>query len=181
MEYLGTQTLPLAALERYPGNPRHGDLPAIRASVREFGGQYRGLVVRVAGPDGDLPRPVILAGNHTSMALAAEGFVGARADLVSCTDTEARMINLADNRLAERGGYDDGELLASLQELVAAGVDDFSATGWGDHDLVRLLNGGALPDEFPEFDEGAAGGVRPLMVTCPECSAVFDAKAVPFD
>jgi DNA modification methylase len=134
VEYLGTQTLPIAGLARWPGNPRRGDVEAIRASVRTFGGQYRSIVVRMA----DGSPPVIVAGNHTTMALEAEGFTGVRSDLIECTDGEARKINAADNRLAELGGYDDGELITQLTEIAADG-GDFEGTGWGEADLARML------------------------------------------
>ncbi|XES01005.1 hypothetical protein HEP87_61650 [Streptomyces sp. S1D4-11] len=66
--YLRTNTIPVDQLTPYPGNAKRGDVPAILRSLRK-NGQYRGLVVRQQ-PDGTL---VVLAGNHTRMALAEHG------------------------------------------------------------------------------------------------------------
>jgi site-specific DNA-methyltransferase (adenine-specific) len=144
--WTGTREEPLSSLQPFPGNARRGDVTAIRASIRRFG-QYRAVVVRDAG-DGGL---VVLAGNHTVAALAAEGHSAARCEVIVCSDDEARRINLADNRLAELGTYDDGDLAVLLQGLDG----DFAGTGWGQCDLDALLGGGGPggrgdPDEVPE-------------------------------
>jgi DNA modification methylase len=140
----GTRDIPIAHLTRYPGNPRRGNVPEIQASVRRLG-QYRSVVVRDTG--GEL---VILAGNHTTAALEAEGHETVRAEVITCDDDEARRINLADNRLAELGGYDDDALAAILAELEG----DFGGTGWAQDDLDELLasqpTGNTGPDDAPE-------------------------------
>lgn len=143
----GTRDIPIADLTRYPGNPRRGNVEQIRASVRRLG-QYRPIVVRDTGT-----QLVILAGNHTTQALEDEGAAAVRAEVIECSDDEARRINLADNRLAELGGYDDADLAALLQELDG----DFDGTGWDQDDLDALLdeppetNGD--PDDVPELPE----------------------------
>ncbi len=140
----GVREIPIADLTRYPGNPRRGDVTAIRTSVRRLG-QYRTIVVRDTG--GQL---VILAGNHTTEALAAEGHATVRCEVLTCDDADARRINLADNRLAELGGYDDDDLAAIL-----AGLDgDFEGTGWTQDDYDALLQAEPEtrtdPDDVPE-------------------------------
>jgi DNA methylase len=145
VRYLGTVDLPLAGLAQFPGNARRGDLGVIRASVARHG-QYRSIVVRQLG-DGS---HVIVAGNHTALALAAEGHETARADLIDCDEDEARRINLADNRSAELGGYDDQALAVLLSSLDG----DFGGTGWAAEDLAALLRGEPEsrtdPDDVPE-------------------------------
>jgi site-specific DNA-methyltransferase (adenine-specific) len=141
----GTRDIPIAHLTRYPGNPRRGNVPEIQASVRRLG-QYRSVVVRDTGE-----ALVILAGNHTTAALEAEGHETVRAEVITCDDDEARRINLADNRLAELGGYDDDALAAILAELEG----DFGGTGWDQDDLDELLGAGVDggktdPDDAPE-------------------------------
>lgn len=140
----GTRDVPIADLTRYPGNPRRGNVGEIRASVRRLG-QYRTIVVRDTGS-----ALVILAGNHTTDALAAEGHAAVRAEVVTCTDDEARRINLADNRLAELGGYDDDDLAALL-----TGLDgDFGGTGWDQSELDKLLaDFGPEDNDPPPLDE----------------------------
>jgi DNA modification methylase len=145
VRYLGTVDLPLAGLAQFPGNARRGDLQVIRASVARHG-QYRSIVVRQLG-DGS---HVIVAGNHTALALAAEGHQTARADLIDCDEDEARRINLADNRSAELGGYDDQALAVLLSSLDG----DFTGTGWAAEDLAALLRGEPEsrtdPDDVPD-------------------------------
>jgi DNA modification methylase len=145
VRYLGTVDLPLAGLAQFPGNARRGDLGVIRASVARHG-QYRSIVVRQLG-DGS---HVIVAGNHTALALAAEGHETARADLIDCDEDEARRINLADNRSAELGGYDDQALAVLLSSLDG----DFAGTGWAAEDLDALLRGEPEsrtdPDDVPD-------------------------------
>lgn len=99
--YRETRDVPTSALTRYPGNARRGNVEEIRASIRRHG-QYRSLVVRDTGEE-----YVILAGNHTFDAVQAEGHTSVRIELITCDDDEAARINLADNRLAELGDYDD--------------------------------------------------------------------------
>jgi ParB/Sulfiredoxin domain len=139
----GTRDIPIADLTRYPGNPRRGDVAQIRASVRRLG-QYRAVVVRDTGD-----ALVILAGNHTTAALEAEGRETVRAEVIECDDDEARRVNLADNRLAELGGYDDEDLAALLCELDG----DLDGTGWSPDDLDKLLTGPPDEGDAPTGDE----------------------------
>lgn len=164
--WVETRDIPLADLTPFPGNARRGDTEAIRASVRR-NGQYRALVVRDTG-DG----LVILAGNHTAQAIEAEGDATARCEILKCSDDEALRINLADNRLAELGGYDDDALADLLRGLDG----DLDGTGWSDSDVSRMLDM-ELPDGFATFDESVAddlsepdGGTTHI---CPACGHSF--------
>jgi hypothetical protein len=117
-------------------------------------GQYRSLVVRDTGS-----ALVVLAGNHTRDALDAEGHGTARCEVIQCSDDEARRINLADNRLAELGGYDDADLAALLEGLDG----DFDGTGWTLEDLDAL----GVPDFEPEDDSPRLDELEPKF--CPKC------------
>ena len=128
-QWVETRQIPLADLTRYPGNARKGDVEQIRASIRGQG-QYRSLIVRDTGK-----QLVILAGNHTRDALHAEGYREARCEVITCADDEARKINIADNRVAEYGSYDD----TALAELLAGLHGDFDGTGWDADDYDDLL------------------------------------------
>lgn len=134
--YLTTRDIPLDELTPFPGNAKRGDVEAIRASLRR-NGQYRSLVVREI-PSGPL---IVLAGNHTLQALANEGRTEARCEIVHCDDATARRINLADNRTAELGHYDD----AALTQLLDALDGDYDGTGWAEEDLQALL---ATPADY---------------------------------
>lgn len=144
--WVDTREIPLTELGQFPGNARRGDVGGIRASLRR-NGQYRSLVVRDTGS-----RLVILAGNHTSEALAAEGHTAARCEVVTCTDDEATRINLADNRLADLGDYDNPQLLSLLATL----EEDLDATGYTLDELDDLR---AALEEVPTMD-GQPSGAR---------------------
>ena len=146
--YTTTRDIPLDELAAFPGNAKRGDVEAIRASLRR-NGQYRSLVVREI-PNGPL---IVLAGNHTMQALAAEGHATARCEIVQCDDATARRINLADNRTAELGTYDDDALAA----LISALDGDYDGTGYTDEDIAGLLNDNEQlppvlgdPDDIPD-------------------------------
>ena len=151
MRYLGTTDLPLDSLVQFPGNARRGDLGAVRASVKRHG-QYRSIVVRQLD-DGH----VIVAGNHTARAMAGEGHETVRVDLIECDDDEARRINLADNRTAELGGYDDEALAALLGSLDG----DFAGTGWAQEDLDALL-GQEEPEQRTDPDDAPEPPAEPV-------------------
>lgn len=131
-EYLGTRDVPLRQLKPYPGNAKRGNVDRIRESLRR-NGQYRSLVVRETDEG-----MIVLAGNHTLRAVKAEGGKTVRCEVLRCDDATARRINLADNRTAELGDYDD----ESLADLLRAAVEDdgtLEGTGFDDDDLVQLL------------------------------------------
>lgn len=142
--YQRTANIPLDELTPFPGNAKRGDVDTIRASLRR-NGQYRSLVVREI-PDGPL---IVLAGNHTMQALAAEGHATARCEVVLCDEDTARRINLADNRTAELGEYDDD----ALAELLSYLDGDYEGTGYTEADIDELLGEEAValtgPDDIP--------------------------------
>lgn len=139
--YLETRDVPLTALTKYPGNAKRGRVEEIRASVRRHG-QYRSLVVRFEGD-----KLTILAGNHTFDAITAEGHDAARCEIVECDDDTARRINIADNRTADIGEYDDDALAAELALLDG----DYDGTGYTDEQAAAIL-------EPPAYEEGASPG-----------------------
>ncbi|MDX3124930.1 pyridoxal-phosphate dependent enzyme [Streptomyces scabiei] len=151
--YVDTREIPLDELSHFEGNAKRGDVDAILVSLRR-NGQYRSLVVRqvVNGP------LVVLAGNHTMRALKAHGpgkcqyaddettpcgmcaddswdGTTARCEIVVCDDSDARRINLADNKLAEMGGYDND----ALAELLSYMDGDYEGTGYTDDDVLALI------------------------------------------
>lgn len=153
---LGTEDVPLAGLEHFPGNPRRGNVAEIRKSLRRLG-QYRSLVVREV--DG---RRVILARNHTYRGMVAEGWTTGRAELVECTDDEAARINAADNRLGELPSPETGERYDrnELAEQLASFDDDFEGTGWTAADLAALFpDEGEGDGDAPEDDIPSGFGV----------------------
>lgn len=156
-QYVTTRTMPLDELTPFPGNAKRGDVDTIRASLRR-NGQYRSLVVREI-PDGPL---IVLAGNHTMQALAAEGHTEARCEIVVCDDATARRINLADNRTAELGKYDND----ALSELLSYLDGDYEGTGYAQADVDFLLSY-PEPEPAEEPDEVEAGPAPANPVTKP--------------
>ena len=143
---------PLSELNAYYKNPRRGNTKAIAESLKARG-QYKPIVVNIGSLTG---RPMeILAGNHTYLAAASLEWPTIEAVTVDVSDAEAAQIVLADNKLADLGGYDDADLLATLQE---AGT--LEATGYTDQDLTELLRaldepvGLTDPDDVPDLPEG---------------------------
>lgn len=155
IKFLGAEKIPLDELELFPGNANIGNVGMIGESLIT-NTQFRPLVVRRVGK-----RNVIMAGNHTKLAMVEHGvgrckrdecglcsggaaFDGKpRCEVFECTDEEATRINLADNRIPEFSKRDDDALADLLLSL-----EDLSGSGYTADD-VRLY----LPQEPPTLDE----------------------------
>jgi DNA modification methylase len=133
IEYVRTKVIPLDELTPYPGNARRGKVGVIKESL-ERNGQYRSLVVREI-ENGPL---VILAGNHTHMALIEARAKGARCEVIKCDDATARRINIVDNRASDLA-EDDTE---ALSMILAEMEGDYAGTGFTDADVSALLAAG---------------------------------------
>lgn len=133
-----TEEIDVTRLRHFPGNARQHANGALLESVRL--GQYRALVVREMD-NGDL---VVVCGNGTLDALIANGNGTALAEVRKFSDSEARRVNIADNRLHDLGS-DDPVLLAAL----LADVDsfDYPAIGYTDKQIAKLLGDEGMPDE----------------------------------
>lgn len=163
------------ALEPFPGNPRRGDLDAIRSSLRRFG-QVRPILI-----DGSR----IVAGHHLVRAAEAEGWthVAAIPNEFGSED-EARAYLLADNRTAELGSIDEEALNAQLAALRG----DLEGTGYTERfasDLERkrqalqeaAIVAGMHPDldtapalpETPESRPGEVYELGPHRLVCGDC------------
>jgi ParB-like nuclease domain len=143
VSWVATREMPLVELQRFPGNARRGNVSEIRKSVRR-NGQYRALVVREHNDGNDY---TILAGNHTAMALMAEGYVMARCEIITCTDAEARRVNLADNKLSDIAEDDPDALVELLSYL----DEDYEGSGWTAEEVERMLTPSGDP-EVPDVD-----------------------------
>jgi hypothetical protein len=167
IKFLGSDKIPLDELELFPGNANIGNVPMIVESLIE-NSQFRPLVVRRT----DEGHNVIMAGNHTKLAMVehgvgmceramryledpvrnspcnlctdGKGFDGLpRCEVFECTDDEAVKINVADNRIPEFSKRDDDALADLLMSL-----EDLSGSGYNADDL-RLY----LPQEPPNLDD----------------------------
>lgn len=122
--------LPLDKLRPHPRNPRNGDVEAIAESLRA-NGQYRPIVVSSDS--------YVLAGNHTYMAALQIGWTHIAAVQLAVThdSDEALRIMLVDNRTADLGNYDNGQLLELLQSL---DEEQLLGTGYVTDDIDTLLH-----------------------------------------
>lgn len=130
MPNLKVETFKISDLSTYHKNPRHGDVDAIAESLKARG-QYRPIVVNIgthASHDYE-----ILAGNHTYLAAKKLGWKTIQATTVDVDDDQAAQIVLADNRLADLGGYDDETLSALLSD-----VSSLDGLGWSQDDVDEL-------------------------------------------
>lgn len=145
----------LTTLVEYPGNPRRGNVEAIRASLRA-NGQFQPLVVQVSTRQ-------VLSGNHTLQAMRAEGFAHADVYFVDVDDETARRIVLAANRTADLGTYDNDDLAALLQAFESP--DGLEGTGYDADDLAALLN----PPSTTQTVTFEVGANEPEQIECPHC------------
>lgn len=182
MATLEVLSVPLSELRPYYRNPRRGNVDAIAESL-SVRGQYKPIVVNAGTLTG---RPMeILAGNHTFAAARQLGWDSLQAVTVDVDDEGAAQIVLADNRIADLGGYNDVDL-AEVLELAG----DLSGTGYEDADLAALLRdlnepvGLTDPDDAPDVPEvplSRLGDVfelgphRLVVGSCEDASAVYEA------
>jgi site-specific DNA-methyltransferase (adenine-specific) len=138
---------PISQLNLLPGNPRRGDVDAVKASLERFG-QRKPIVVRKSDR-------VVIAGNHTLQAAQALGWTEIAVVWVDDDDAMSKAFALADNRTAELGDYDEEALAALIGEVGALDPELLEATGWDSKSVSDLLDGmqGELPvdvDEVPD-------------------------------
>jgi DNA modification methylase len=138
--------VPIDSLREREGNPRQGNLEAIKESLR-VNGQYRPVVANKRTSE-------ILAGNHTYKAARDLGWEEIAATWVDADEDQAARIVLIDNRANDLAEYDDQALWNMLSEL-----DDLEGTGYDETALTHLLQelgedavvpGNTDPDEVPE-------------------------------
>lgn len=127
--------------------------------------QYRPVVVNIREGTRYGDRTV-LAGNHTHQALEELGADEIAVTFVDVDDEAAWKIILADNRQGDLGYYDPVVLAAAFDKAGST-----SGTGYTDEDVHAIIASMTPPEEFPEYDELAADGVR--KTTCPECGHEF--------
>jgi ParB-like chromosome segregation protein Spo0J len=156
VKYLETTIAPLSELERFPGNARKHALERIKDSVRK--GQYKSLLTRRL----DDGRLVIVAGNGTADALEAVGAREARVEVWEYTDTEARWVNISDNRLSDLASDDDDALAA----LLIAQDGDYVGLGFTENEINKLLGTETMPEGGDAPVDDMAGNRWGVIVEC---------------
>lgn len=135
-------------LQTFAKNPRRGDVARIAESLR-LRGQYRPLVVNRGTYTGRAME--VLAGNHTLAAARSIGLDHVDVGIVDVDEQTAAAIVVADNRLADLGGYDEATLAELLSDL-----DDLTGTGYSDADLQAILAAQETPEENTDRDDAPA-------------------------
>jgi len=173
--------VPIVNLSEHPSNPRHGDVAAIARSFAVFG-QRKPLVARRTGSDVDgNPVGVITAGNH-GLKAARDELAWSHVAVVFTDDDEttAAAFGLADNHVAELGGYDD-TLLAEQLSLVSVSDELLAATAYSDEELTEILEmGGGEQVTPPEVEtEPISWGVYDLDTVVSTAFAHYRSTGLP--
>jgi ParB-like nuclease domain len=123
---------PVGSLRTLPGNPRRGDVQAVKRSLERFG-QRKPIVARDDG--------TVIAGNHTLLAARELGWPEIAVVGTNDDDATAKAYALADNRTSELGTFDMEDLAAMTAEIQAADPALLTAASFTDTDLTALLDG----------------------------------------
>ena len=167
--------VPLEQVRRWPRNPKRHNLTELNRSLERFGfvapllqddrtGQlvagHGRLEALLARRDAGKPPPkrIRLAGEDWAVPVLR----GVRFD----TEAEAEAYLVADNRLAEVGGWDEQELSDMLQRVTAStnnAADALSGTGITVEELDDLLRGSTVLQSasFAPRSEDMSGFLRP--------------------
>ena len=133
--------VPLDKLTPWAANPRRNDhaVEQVAASIDRFG--FASPII--ARPSGE-----VIAGHTRLKAAQHLGLDSVPVRYLDLTDTEARALAIADNRLGELAEWDD-ERLAEVMRSIQADGGDLGDLGWDDEALAEAL--GAMGDN--ESDE----------------------------
>lgn len=125
------RVIEIAELNHFHTNPRIGDIPKIKGSLKEFG-QFRDAVVNVGTQTG---RPnEVLIGNQMMKAAAELGWDSLECRVIDVDDVTAAKIVAIDNKSHDDGDYDK-RLLAELLD----GLPDLMNTGYNAKEMDLLM------------------------------------------
>jgi hypothetical protein len=143
------ETWPLARLQPYAKNAKmHGadQVAKIAASMAAFGWTVPCLVA----DDGEL-----IAGHGRVLAATQLGLLEAPVIVLGhLTEAQRRAYRIADNKLTERGTWDEALLSAELTDLLGEDFD-LSLIGFDDAELEALLAGDVDPETASREGEDA--------------------------
>ena len=165
----------IGALTPWAANPRKNDhaVQQVAASIERFG---------FASPIIARPTGEVIAG-HTRLKAAQQlKLEEVPVRYLDLTDTEARALAIADNRLSELADWDDEGLAEVLRSIQADG-GDLGDLGWDDEALAEALGDEPAPhadDDAPEVQaevHSRAGEVYelgPHRLICGDCRNAED-------
>lgn len=131
--------VPIENLTPMAGNPRKGDVQAVRRSYEKFG-QRKPIVARRLGiSENGFGTGTVTAGNHQLEAAKELGWKEIAVVFIDEDENTAKAFSLADNRTHDLGSYDDEDLTSLLQEMADFDKDLFEATGYTNSDIHTIL------------------------------------------
>lgn len=145
---LASLKVPIGNLQPMLGNPRKGDVEAVKRSYKQFG-QRKPIVARRTGiAENGFSTGIVTAGNHQLQAAKALKWKEIAVVFIDEDENTAKAFSLADNRTHDLGTYDEAELNAMLKEMEALDRELFEATGYAGADISEALT---------ELEDGAKG------------------------
>ena len=163
MSKLKIEYIPLDELIRWPRNPKQHDLGVIHKSMERFGftspvlmDEKSGRLVAGHGRLDTLMQKMN-SGDNPPERIVKKGKmwqVPVIRGLSFESEQEAEAYLLADNRLVELGGWDEGQLAEVLADLAKDGRELLEGTGYDGDDLDELS------EDYSDFDnlnDGLAG------------------------
>lgn len=132
--------VPIENLSLMLGNPRIGDVEAVKRSYKKFG-QRKPIVARRLGiAENGFGSGTVTAGNHQLEAAKALGWTEIAVVFIDEDENTAKAFSLADNRTHDLGYYDDVQLNTLLKEMESFDKDLFKATGYNSNDIEALID-----------------------------------------
>jgi DNA modification methylase len=138
----------ITELKLLPGNPRRGDIEAVKRSLEAFG-QRKPIVVRRTDN-------VVIAGNHTLQAAQALGWDEIAVVWVDDDEVTSKAFALADNRTAELGDYDEEALADLINDVGSLNPGLLESSGWDEkavQDLLDRVEQIELPSDVDDVPE----------------------------
>jgi len=159
------QWIAIDKLMPWAENPRINDhaVDDVAKSIQRFGFASP-IIARTENNE-------VIAGHTRLKAAIKLGLDKVPVRFMDLDPADARMLALADNRVAELADWDDDALATILRELDADGLD-LDGLGWSDDDLADLLK----PSEYEakEGEELDVDGFSDFDHQCPRCSFEWD-------
>lgn len=147
--------VPLDQLRPLEGNPRRGDVAAVRRSLERFG-QRKPVVARADG--------TVIAGNHMLAAARELGWPALAVTRVDDDDATAKAFALADNRTADLGSFDPSLLAAMIAEVEMADADLLLAASYGPDAEPEPFDPASEWAGMPEYESENLGSVFHTVV-----------------
>ena len=146
---------PVDGLRTLEGNPRRGDVAAVKRSLQRFG-QRKPIVARDDG--------TVIAGNHTLLAARELGWSEIAVVGTDDDDATAKAYALADNRTSALGSFDMADLAAMAVEVHAVDPELLLAASFTEADLNALLAGQHVPPKLNDPDDVPEPPAEPVTV-----------------